>query len=340
MKILIVTDAWYPQVNGVVKTLARTCAELEQLGHQVIIIHPGLFWSLPTPFEPGLNAAMVGVGRLTAMIDRLMPDALHIATEGPLGWAARNAALRTGRRFTTAFHTRYPEYLKMRMGIPVDLTYKVLRCFHRPAQATMVPTRSILTELSEQQFENLVVWGRGVDEDVFCPGDSDALSQLPRPIHLYVGRVSREKSLPDFLSLPLAGSKVVIGDGPMLPRLRSQFPQVHFLGAIKHQNLPAYYRAADVFVFPSRTDTFGLVLLEALACGLPVAAYPAPGPVDVLRGCSAGVMHNDLHQACLHALESSRLAAVDHARRHSWTVTTERFLSLLVTPCLSTGVNR
>lgn len=335
MKILIVTDAWHPQVNGVVKTLARTCAELRQMGHQVEVIHPGMFRSVPTPFEPGLRAALVGAGRLAERIDRFAPDALHVATEGPLGWAARNAALRTGRRFTTAFHTRYPEYLKMRMGIPATLTGNVLRRFHQPSQAVMVPTRSILTELAHAGFANLAVWGRGVDQDIFQPGTSDALAGLPRPIFLYVGRVSREKSLPEFLSLSLPGCKVVIGDGPELTGLRTRFPDVRFLGSIEHRKLPGYYQAADAFVFPSRTDTFGLVLLEALACGLPVAAYPAPGPTDVLTGCPAGITNDNLHEACLQAIQASREAAVHHARKHCWTDVTRRFVSLLAAPCLA-----
>lgn len=330
MKIVIVSDAWHPQVNGVVRTLTRTCDELQTMGHHVELIHPGLFASVPAPFEPGLRAALALPVQLTRLLEEMDPDALHIATEGPLGWAARRAAMRMTLRFTTAFHTRYPEYLHKRFRLPRAWATSVLRRFHAPAQTVMVPSRSIRRDLSRDGFERLAIWGRGVDTNIFSPGDSTVLDHLDGPKFLFVGRVSPEKDLPAFLELDLPGTKVVVGDGPLLNRYRSSYPNVFFTGAIEHNSLVDYYRAADVFVFPSKTDTFGLVLLEALACGLPVAALPVSGPVDVLHQCRAAALNHDLKAACLSALSLSRDAAVEYASLHRWSETTRQFASLLV----------
>lgn len=333
MKIVIVSDAWYPQINGVVNTLNRTCEELRKIGHEVSLVHPRMFASLPTPFEPGLRAAVVLPTHLEAVFRRERPDAIHIATEGPLGWAARSAANGLGLRFSTAYHTRYPEYLKMRFKVPAQLSLAVLKHFHSSSQVTMVPSRSMRRDLSRAGFTRLAIWGRGVDTSLFSPGASSALDQFDGPKYLFVGRVSPEKDLPDFLDLDLPGKKIVVGTGPLLPRFQRQYPDVHFAGPVAHEDLVHYYRAADVFVFPSKTDTFGLVLLEALACGLPVAALPVPGPVDVLRQCEAAVLDEDLRSACIRATDLSPEAAVDYAALHRWSETTRQFVSLLSAPC-------
>lgn len=333
MKVMIVTDAWSPQVNGVVRTLTTTRRELQAMGHEVDILSPLEFRTLPCPTYPDIRLS-VGPGKAVRQrIRDYAPDALHIATEGPLGLAARRHALDHQLPFTTAYHTRFPEYVKARTGIPLAWTYRFLRWFHGPAHAVMAPTPAVKSDLEAFGFRNVVLWSRGVDLDVFRMQDSHRLDTA-HPIFLYVGRVAVEKNVEAFLELDLPGSKWVVGDGPALSGLRAQHPDAHYLGVMRQAELAEIYAAADVFVFPSRTDTFGLVLLEAMACGLPVAAYPVTGPIDVLGDSSAGVLHEDLREACLAALSIERRTARAHAERFSWRAATEQFVGHLhpVTP--------
>jgi hypothetical protein len=325
MKIMIVTDAWKPQVNGVVRTLTMTRRELEHMGHAVEIITPLTFRTLPCPTYPDISLALLPGRMVRKRIDTFAPDALHIATEGPLGLAARRHAIATGMPFTTAYHTRFPEYVEARIRLPLAWTYRFLRWFHGPARAVMAPTPKVKADLEQWGFRNVVLWSRGVDLDVFRFRRAQRLQSEP-PIFLYVGRVAVEKNIEDFLALDLPGSKWVVGDGPALPALRAKYPQAHYLGVLQQEELAEVYASADVFVFPSKTDTFGLVLLEAMACGLPVAAYPVSGPIDVLGDSPAGALREDLREACLAALHIPREAARAHAERFSWRAATEQFL--------------
>ncbi|HMN83731.1 MAG TPA: glycosyltransferase family 1 protein [Burkholderiaceae bacterium] len=331
MRIVIVTDAWDPQINGVVRTLKQTRAELTRRGHEVVLITPQAFRTMPCPTYPEIRLSLTPPGAVAARLADLRPDAIHIATEGPLGLAARRFAARRRRPFTTAFHTRLPEYVRARTGLPLSVVYRYLRWFHGPAHNMMVPTPALQRELRERGFRNAALWSRGVDATIFCPGASDRLAGLPRPIFLNVGRVAVEKNLGAFLSLDLPGSKVVAGDGPQLAELRGRFPDVTFTGALGPPELAQLYRAADVFVFPSRTDTFGLVLLEAMACGLPVAAYPVEGPIDVVGASGAGVLDHDLRTACLRALRIPRERSHARASLFTWQAATDQFCALLAT---------
>lgn len=328
MRLLIVTDAWTPQVNGVVRTLERTRAELEALGHEVSVLSPDLFASLPCPSYPEIRLALPFGGRLERLLEDFAPDALHIATEGPLGLAARRLCLRRGWRFTTSFHTRFPEYVAQRWGLPASWGYAFLRRFHAPASAVLVPTRSAAADLLARGFEGLRIWSRGVDTALFKPGPLDRLG-LPRPVWLYVGRLAVEKNVPAFLDLVLPGTKLVVGDGPMAAHLRTRYPAARFVGAKTGPDLAAHYAEADVFVFPSRTDTFGLVLLEALACGVPVAAYPVCGPLDVIGASGAGSLDEDLGRAARRALTLDPAVCRAHALRFSWRACAEAFLEAL-----------
>jgi hypothetical protein len=328
MKITMVTDAWEPQVNGVVRTLKSTARELEKLGHTVEFITPLEFKTLPCPTYPDIRLSLLPGGKVALCLTEFDPDAIHIATEGPLGLAARRFALRHGIPFTTAYHTRFPEYVKARVAMPLSWTYAFLRWFHGPAKAVMVPTVVVKKDLESWGFRNVVLWSRGVDLDVFKPQKSNRLNTDP-PIFLYVGRVAVEKNIEAFLALDLPGSKWVAGAGPALSGIRVRYPGVNFLGVLNQWELAQVYASADVFVFPSKTDTFGLVLLEAMACGLPVAAYPVTGPLDVIGDSKAGVMHEDLRTACLAALELKREDAVAHAQKFSWRAATEEFLANL-----------
>jgi glycosyltransferase involved in cell wall biosynthesis len=328
MKIALVTDAWAPQVNGVVRTLQSTVRELRAMGHRVTLITPLEFRTLPCPTYPDIRLSLLPYARVEARLSDFDPDAIHIATEGPLGIAARRFALSRGQSFTTAYHTRFPEYIRARSGMPLSWTYAFLRWFHRPSRAVMAPTAVVQRDLDANGFRNVVLWSRGVDLDIFKPGDSKRLNTEP-PIFLYVGRVAVEKNIEAFLELDLPGSKWVAGTGPALAGIRARHGSVNFLGILNQQELARVYASADVFVFPSKTDTFGLVLLEAMACGLPVAAYPVTGPLDVIGDSKAGVMHEDLRTACLAALELKREDAVAHSRKFSWRAATEQFLSHL-----------
>lgn len=330
MRVAIVSDAWHPQVNGVVRTLEATAAGLRARGQAVEVIGPGGFRSLPAPSEPSLRLALAPGRALAARLDGFGADALHIATEGPLGWAARGLARRRGWRFTTSFHTLFPDYLKARLGVPRRWSWAALRRFHAPAAAVLVATPSMEALLRGQGITRVERWGRGVDLALFRPQAGGAFAGLPRPVWLSVGRLAPEKNLHAFLALDLPGSKVVVGDGPAGPALRARFPQAHFLGHRAGAALAACYAAADCFVFPSRTDTFGLVLLEALACGTPVAAFPVQGPRDVLGDAPVGAMDEDLRAACLRALAADRALCRSHAAARGWDAATDRFLDLLV----------
>jgi glycosyltransferase involved in cell wall biosynthesis len=326
MRILLVSDAWAPQVNGVVRTLQQVRSECETLGHPVEVISPDLFRTVPCPTYPEIRLALRPGRAIGARLDALRPDHVHIATEGPLGVAARRQCLRRDLRFTTSYHTRFPEYVHARFPVPLALAYQWMRWFHRPSAAVMVATGSIRRDLEARGFANVADWGRGVDTELFRPDREPAL-HLPRPVHLYVGRVAVEKNLEAFLTMPVgAGSKLVVGDGPQLAELRAKYPDVRFAGARFGEDLARHYASGDVFVFPSRTDTFGLVLLEALASGLPVAAYPVPGPLDVIGDSGCGVLDQDLARACAGALEIPRARCRAYALQFSWRRCAEQFL--------------
>ncbi|MBV8914644.1 MAG: glycosyltransferase family 1 protein [Acetobacteraceae bacterium] len=333
MRILIISDAWHPQVNGVVRTLSMLRQELTDLGHLTEVIGPDRFRTVPMPTYRSIQLAIAPALRLMPMIEAFRPEALHIATEGPLGWAARRWALRRGVAFTTSFHTRFPEYLHARARIPIPLGYAWLRRFHGRAHGTMVAAGSMRRELAGRGFRNLLPWSRGVDLVRFRPGTAEDWP-YKRPIFLYVGRLAVEKNLGDFLSLDLPGTKVVVGDGPQRAALQAAFPQARFAGERHGPALAAAYAGADVFVFPSITDTFGLVLLESLACGTPIAARPVTGPADILAGARPGVgaLDTDLRAAALQALHGDRAACRAHAERFSWRACAELFFHNLAKP--------
>ena len=337
LRVLIVTDAWAPQVNGVVRTLEMLGRELSALGHEVRYATPEGRFTVPLPTYPEIRLAIFPRRGLEKLFREFAPDAVHIATEGTMGMSARAICMKHGIAFTTSFHTRFPEYVNARLPlIPQSLVYRWLLWFHKPATAMMVATASLKRELEGHGFRNLRIWSRGVDVDQFrrIPGAS---FPFPRPIFLYVGRVAIEKNIEAFLKLDLPGTKVVIGEGPARTTLAERYPDVRFLGPKTGEELVSAYSASDVFVFPSRTDTFGLVLLEALACGLPVAAYPVPGPKDVVGDAPVAVLDENLKAASLKALEISRagpgnrtnISARGFALEHSWRACTRQFLSNL-----------
>ncbi len=333
MKIIIASDAWQPQINGVVRTLMTTRDKLHLMGHEVQVISPNEFSTVPCPTYPEIRLAY-GLGRkIGQLIEDFQPDAIHIATEGPLGWATRGYCIKHGYRFTTSFHTKFPEYVEARFRIPASWGYALLRRFHARAERMMVATSSMAKELEQWGFKHLARWSRGVDVDVFKPRDKAFLSAA-RPIALYVGRVAIEKNIENFLTLDIPGSKYVVGDGPQREHLRKVYPEVQFVGSKVGEELAQYYAAADIFVFPSRTDTFGLVLIEALACGVPVAAYPVPGPLDVINGSGVGVLHEDLQTAVKHVLKAPPSAEYcrDYAMRYTWDICTQQFLDNLCIP--------
>lgn len=342
LKILIVTDAWAPQVNGVVRTIEITAKDLTALGHTVQIVNPLGRRTFPLPTYPEIRLALFPTRALTREITAFAPDAVHIATEGSLGLAARKVCIRHGIAFTTAFHTRFAEYVKARFKfVPLGLMWRWLRRFHAPATAVMVATQTLKRELASHGFKNLRLWSRGVDTARFRP-IPDARHPYPGPIWITVGRVAVEKNIEAFLSLDLPGTKLVVGDGPAKASLQKKYPQAKFLGALSGDALVRAYAGSDVFVFPSRTDTFGLVTLEALACGLTVAAYPVEGPRDVVGPDSGGgpqvaALDEDLRAACLRAWEIKQnpnaLTPRAFAEAHSWRACTEQFLrNLAVEP--------
>ncbi len=324
-RLIIVSDAWFPQINGVVRTLDRTRAELTNLGVDVHVIGPDRFFTIPCPTYPEIRLAVTAKWRLPRMMDELMPAAVHIATEGPLGSAARSYCKKRKHPFSTSFHTRFPEYIHARCRLPTGITYAWMRRFHGDAEVTMVTTPTMRDDLAGRGFRHLEIWSRGVDLDLFRPRPKDILD-FPRPIFMNVGRVAVEKNIGAFLDLPLPGTKVVVGGGPQLDELKAAYPDVKFLGPKTGEDLAAHYAAADVFVFPSKTDTFGLVLLEALASGVPVAALPVPGPVDVIGDAPCGVLNHDLKEAALKALEIDPKLCRQHAESFSWQACTDQFV--------------
>jgi glycosyltransferase involved in cell wall biosynthesis len=328
LRLAIVTDAWLPQVNGVVRTLGNTIREIEAAGHEVTVVSPAEFRTIPCPTYPEIRLALFAGRAVRRRLDALDPEAVHVSTEGPLGLAARNWCVRRRRPFTTAYHTQFPEYVRARAPIPLSVGYAAVRWFHGRATRTLVTTPSMQRQLEARGFDNLHLWGRGVDTDLFRPRGKDFLD-LPRPIWLYFGRVAVEKGIGDFLDLELPGTKLVVGDGPACEDLKRRYPAAVFAGYRHGEDLAAHISASDVFVFPSRTDTFGLVLLEAMACGVPVAAYPVTGPIDVIRDGVTGVLGEDLRRAALSALHLDPAACRAQALTQSWAASTRQFLSAL-----------
>jgi glycosyltransferase involved in cell wall biosynthesis len=327
MRILIATDAWRPQVNGVVATLERMTKAAAEFGATFEFVTPHGMWTAPMPTYPDIRLALTTPWRIRRRIEEAAPDHIHIATEGPIGWLTRRECLRSWRPFTTSYHTRFPEYISARTGFPERLSYAGLRRFHAPAAAVMAPTPTIAADLTARGFERVRLWTRGVDHTLYRPRD-ESVFDLPRPIFLYVGRVAVEKNLEALLSLKLPGSTVIVGDGPARASLKRRYPHAHFLGARHGEALARIYASADVFVFPSRTDTFGIVLVEAMASGLPVAAFPVPGPIDVV-GPEAGVLDEDLRAACLKALTLSGEAAREWSLRFTWRESASQFLEIV-----------
>lgn len=328
MKIAIVTDAWRPQTNGVVKTLSTTADGLRALGHDVRVIEPNQFKTFPCPTYPEIRLAWLPYGRLSGLLEGFDPDAIHIATEGTLGAAARKWCLRRRFPFTTSYHTQFPEYVRARVPIPLSVSYAHLRRFHSAAARTMVATPAMQRLLESRGFRNIVRWTRGVDVSLFKPRDKNFLD-LPRPIAMYVGRVAVEKNIEAFLKLDLPGTKVIVGDGPARAELEASYRNAKFVGFKFGEELAAHVAAADVFVFPSRTDTFGLVLLEAMACGVPVAAYPVTGPIDVVTQGVTGALNEDLRAATLAALKLDPQQCRAYALANTWETATRQFLSQL-----------
>ncbi len=330
MRILIISDAWHPQVNGVVRTLSTITRILNETGHVTEVIGPDRFRTLPCPTYPDIRLSILPAAKLARLIDAFRPDALHIATEGPLGMAAARIAKRRGWHFTTAFHTRFPEYVSARIRIPESWSYAFLRRFHNAGSGTMVATPSLRAELARRGFTKLRAWSRGVDLALFKPEAADPWEGLARPVFAYIGRVAVEKNIGAFLRLDLPGSKVVVGDGPARAALEREYPGVRFTGTRRGAALSASYAGADVFVFPSLTDTYGLVMLESLACGTPVAAFPVTGPVDVIAEAPVGCVNADLRHAAMAALAVDRSLCRPFAERHSWQSCTQLFLSHVV----------
>jgi glycosyltransferase involved in cell wall biosynthesis len=341
LKIAIATDAWFPQVNGVVRTLAATVAELLKRGHEVELITPERFLTVALPGYSQIRVAISPRFSARRMLDGFAPDLVHIATEGPIGWSARGWCRARGVPFTTAFHTRFPEYLSVRTGISAERFWPIMQRFHGPSSAVMVATPSLAAELARRGIHHTRSWGRGIDHGLFSPvGDTlPELADLPRPILLNVGRVAPEKNIEAFLDLDTPGSKVVVGDGPALAEMKRLYPHVTFLGALAGERLAAAYRSADLFVFPSHTDTFGLVIIEALASGLPVAAYPVAGPLDIVGRQGRGVdgdfpatiaaLDEDLAVAVGRALRLDRQAPAIFAARFTWPRATDQFVAAI-----------
>jgi glycosyltransferase involved in cell wall biosynthesis len=324
MRILVATDAWHPQVNGVVRTLAMMAEAAKEFGDEVSFLTPESFRTFAMPSYPDLRLALPGPTKTAQLIEQAEPDSIHIATEGPIGLLVRRYCRKHGLAFTTSFHTRFPEYISARLPIPESWIWAALRRFHRPSQAVMAATPALATELRARGFRNVVLWPRGVDAKLFHPREVDL--GLPRPIFVCVGRVAVEKNLEAFLDLDLPGTKLIVGDGPARAQLARKYPQAVFLGSRQGEELAQAYAGSDVFVFPSRTDTFGLVLLEALASGLPVAAFPVTGPRDVIGSAPVGVLDEDLRSACLQALTIAPQACLEFAAKHTWEASARSFV--------------
>ncbi len=341
MKIVIATDAWHPQVNGVVRTLEMTVNLLRERGHHVTVISPDQFRTMPCPGYGEIRLAIAPRFALRKRLADLQPDIVHISTEGPIGWSARGWCIAHDVPFTTAFHTRFPDYAAVRTGLSPDVFWPVMRRFHGPSRAVLAATPRLEDELADRGIAHTRPWTRGIDIEIFHPDIEahPALAHLPRPILLSVGRVAVEKNLEAFLSADLAGSKVVVGDGPALESLATQYPDALFMGSLSGLELASAYAAADVFVFPSKTDTFGLVMIEALACGVPVAGYPVAGPLDIVgaegygpRGDLAfrvGATDEDLARAISKALYADRRGAAVYGASFTWDRAADQFLAAL-----------
>jgi len=324
MRILVATDAWHPQVNGVVRTLAMMAEAAKEFGDEVSFLTPESFRTFAMPSYPDLRLALPGPSKTARLIEAARPDSIHIATEGPIGLLVRRYCRKHALAFTTSFHTRFPEYISARLPIPESWIWAALRRFHGPSQAVMAATPALAAELRQRGFRNVVLWPRGVDAKLFHPRAVDL--GLPRPVFVCVGRVAVEKNLEAFLDLDLPGTKLIVGDGPARAQLARKYPQAVFLGARQGEELAQAYAASDVFVFPSRTDTFGLVLLEALASGLPVAAFPVTGPRDVIGAEPVGVLDEDLRTACLKALKIAPQVCLEFAAKHTWEASARAFV--------------
>src|SRR3954464_7657977 len=326
MRILVATAAWHPQVNGVVRTLTMMAQAAKSLGADVSFLTPQSFRTFALPSYRDLRLAMPAPAKIARLIEDARPDNIHIATEGPIGLAVRRYCRKRGLPFTTSFHTRFPEYISARAPIPESWIWSALRWFHGTSHAVMAATPALAGELRGRGFRNVVLWPRGVDAALFHPRDKADLG-LPRPIFLSVGRVAVEKNLEAFLDLDLPGTKVVVGDGPARAALEAKYPEALFTGALQGEALAVAYASADVFVFPSKTDTYGLVLLEALASGVPVAAFPVTGPKDVIGAATVGVLSDDLRQACLKAFEISPQDCLKFAAGHTWEASARAFVN-------------
>lgn len=324
MRILVATDAWHPQVNGVVRTLTMMAEAAKSFGVEVSFLTPETFHTFGLPSYPDLRVAIPRRRRIAQMIEAAEPDNIHIATEGPIGFAARAYCRRRKIPFTTSFHTRFPEYVSARFPIPEAWVWAGLRWFHGASSAVMAATPALANELRERGFNNVVLWPRGVDGHLFRPREIDL--GYAKPVYLSVGRVAVEKNLEAFLALDLDGTKVIVGDGPAKAELQAKYPKAVFLGSMQGEALAEVYSGADVFVFPSKTDTYGLVLLEALASGVPVAALPVTGPKDVIGSAPVGVLSDDLQAACLRALKIDRQACLDFAANHTWEASARAFV--------------
>jgi len=325
MRILVATDAWHPQINGVVRTLTTLARAVSNRGATIEFVTPDGFPSFPLPTYPDMRCAIPNGREIARRIEAIAPDAIHVATEGPIGWAVRGYCLRRKLPFTSSYTTKFPEYISARMPIPESWSYAVLRRFHNASAVTMVSTNSLADELKSRGFTNIGMWTRGVDTDLFRPDRAIDIG-LKRPVFMTIGRVAVEKNLDAFLSLDLPGSKAIIGRGPEEERLKKQYPHTTFFGSLSDESLASHLAAADVFVFPSLTDTYGVVQLEALACGVPVAAFPVTGPIDVITGHPIGVLNKDLKTACLEALRISRESCREFALTRSWDNSAKQFL--------------
>lgn len=328
MRIAIVSDAWRPQINGVVRTIETVSQLLGAQGHDVEVFGPDRFHTLPCPTYPEIRLSLFPSARLAHMLKLFAPDAIHLVTEGPLGWAARAFCLKRNIPFTTAYHTRFPEYVHARIRLPVSWSYALVRRFHAPSAGVLVVAQTIRDELSGRGFRNLVPWSRGVDITAFKPRIEDAHRE-ERPIWLYAGRVAIEKNIKAFLDLDLPGTKWVVGGGPQLAALKRQYGNIQFFGSVDTEELSMRYAQADCFVFPSRTDTFGLVMVEALASGVPVAGYPVPGPLDIVTVPGVGAIDEDLRIACLAAATGDPEACRRHAETFTWEKCAAQFLAAL-----------
>lgn len=335
MRLVVVTDAWKPQVNGVVTTLGKTTETIRSFGHEVLVINPSECKTIPCPTYPEIRLALRPFKFVKQCLEEFNPTHIHIATEGPLGLAARKYCIKHQLAFTTSYHTQFPEYIKERFPIPLGISYHFFRRFHNKATRTMVGTPHQRKILQDRQFKNLSLWSRGVDTDLFQPSDKTFLD-YPKPIWVNVGRVAVEKNIEAFLSLSLPGTKVVIGDGPALEELRQQYPDVKFEGYKFGKELATYIASGDVFVFPSLTDTFGVVMLEAMACGLPVAAFPVTGPRDVVRNGVTGVLNENLESAALEALKLNPQDCINQAHEYTWEQATRQFINNLTLARVST----